>query len=254
MEGAGNSANSTEIFGNGAENAARGGFDVLTLVMGVAVFACAILFGVLVGRHLGMQTAKVHRQTGAPSSAAVNAPAPAGAPTSVNSSGTTESARETAPRAPSSKRNAAAAAPPGSLLVYENGKEIFRMPPASGGSGAAPDHEAGMQPVPSLRPEKKQMGAVVELPPEVAETSLLYRVEPEYPQEARQQKIQGAVVLEVHIAPEGTVEDVQAVSGPPQLAQAATAAVKQWRFKPRRQNGQAVRMQTLITLNFRLPQ
>jgi TonB family protein len=104
----------------------------------------------------------------------------------------------------------------------------------------------------SLEPEKNEQ--VVELPPGVAESNLLYRVEPEYPEEARQQGIQGAVVLELHIGTDGTVEDVQLVSGPAQLAQAATAAVRQWRFKPRRQNGQAVRMQTRITLNFRLPQ
>jgi outer membrane biosynthesis protein TonB len=44
------------------------------------------------------------------------------------------------------------------------------------------------------------------------------------------------------------------VSGSPQLAQASTDAVRQWRFKPRNVNGRAAEMQTRITLNFRLPQ
>ena len=82
---------------------------------------------------------------------------------------------------------------------------------------------------------------------------MLYRVEPEYPDEARQQGIQGQVVLEVRTDPEGAVEDIQLVSGPPQLAQAAIAAVLQWRFQPRIQNGQPVGVKSRITLDFRLP-
>jgi len=95
---------------------------------------------------------------------------------------------------------------------------------------------------------------VLEVPAEVAEGSLLHRVEPDYPEEARQQRIQGALVLEVHIAQDGSVREVTVVSGPPLLAQAATDAVKQWRFKPRLVSGRPAEMQTRITLNFRLPQ
>ena len=91
------------------------------------------------------------------------------------------------------------------------------------------------------------------MPPETAEGSLLQRVEPEYPEEARQQRIQGAVVLDVRIGRDGAIEDVKLVSGQPLLANAAIAAVKQWRFKPRTQKGQPVEMQTRVTLNFRMP-
>jgi TonB family protein len=62
------------------------------------------------------------------------------------------------------------------------------------------------------------------------------------------------VVLEVHIGRDGAVQDVQFVSGPPELAQASTDAVKQWRFRPLQVNGSTVPMQTRITLNFSLPQ
>ena len=58
----------------------------------------------------------------------------------------------------------------------------------------------------------------MELSPAAAAGSLLHRVEPEYPQAARQEQVQGAVVLEVHIAADGTVQDVQVVSGAAQLA------------------------------------
>jgi protein TonB len=61
-------------------------------------------------------------------------------------------------------------------------------------------------------------------------------------------------VLDVHIGQDGSVQEVTLLSGPALLAQAATQAVKQWRFKPRRVSGRPAEMQTRITLNFRLPQ
>jgi len=46
---------------------------------------------------------------------------------------------------------------------------------------------------------------------------------------------------------------VNLLSGQHLLAEAAIAAVKQWRFKPRLATGQPVEAQTKVTLNFRLP-
>jgi len=60
-------------------------------------------------------------------------------------------------------------------------------------------------------------------------------------------------VLEVRIGRDGAIQDVKLVSGQPLLADAAIAAVKQWRFKPRVLKGQPVEMQTTVTLNFRMP-
>jgi protein TonB len=101
----------------------------------------------------------------------------------------------------------------------------------------------------SVEPEK-----IVELSPTVAESSLLRRVEPQYPAAARDRQVQGTVVLDVHIGPNGAVRDVEVVSGAPLLVQASTEAVKQWRFKPRAVNGRPAEMETKVTLNFRLPQ
>ncbi len=143
---------------------------------------------------------------------------------------------------------ASAAIPPGGLRVYDNGKEVFRLAPAES-TEIATDSEAGMQRAASVESEQ-----VVALSPAAAEGSLLRRVEPVYPDDARQQGIQGSVVLEVHIGVDGTVQDVQVVSGPEQLMAASTDAVKQWRFKPHMVKGHAVEMQTTVTLNFRLPQ
>jgi TonB family protein len=138
--------------------------------------------------------------------------------------------------------------PEGGLLVYENGKEVFRMPPAVQGDSASAN-KSGVQRAAAVEP-----AGIVEISPEATEGSLLHRVEPEYPEEARQQRIQGAVALDVRIGSDGAVQDLKVVSGHRLLAEAAIAAVKQWRFKPQVRKGQAVEMQTRVTLNFRVPQ
>jgi TonB family protein len=136
------------------------------------------------------------------------------------------------------------------LLIYENGKEVFRLP-SSPGQAEQPANRPGSESTEGLSDEPKR---AVELTPTAAEDGLLYRVEPGYPEEARQQQIQGAVVLDVHIGTDGGVQEVTVVSGNPLLARSATDAVKQWRFKRHQVEGRAVEMQTRITLNFRLPQ
>ena len=75
-------------------------------------------------------------------------------------------------------------------------------------------------------------------------------VRPEYPLLARQMKVQGAVVLSVFIDKDGGIENLQIVSGPAILADAARAAVKQWRFKPYLQNGVPVATQARVTVAF----
>jgi TonB family protein len=123
------------------------------------------------------------------------------------------------------------------------------MPPSKNQEyPASPDLGRGVQRASSVEPEN-----TLELSPEVAEGSLLHRVEPEYPEQALQQKVQGAVVLDIHIGADGAVQDLRVVSGPPELAEASRDAVRQWRFEPHTVNGRAVEILTRVTLNFRLP-
>jgi TonB family protein len=75
-------------------------------------------------------------------------------------------------------------------------------------------------------------------------------VEPNYPLLAKQMKVQGAVVLEALIGRDGNIQDLHILSGPPILSSAAREAVKQWRFKPYLQSGQAVETEARITVNF----
>jgi len=92
-------------------------------------------------------------------------------------------------------------------------------------------------------------GDRVQLSPQTAQ-SVSVSVPPDYPLLARQMKVQGAVSLQALISRDGTIQELQILSGPSILATAAREAVKQWRFKPYLQNGQPVETQARITVNF----
>ena len=81
---------------------------------------------------------------------------------------------------------------------------------------------------------------------------LVKKIQPSYPDAARKAHIQGAVVLRATVGKEGDVENLQVVSGPPELAPAAIEAVKQWKYRPYMKDGHAVEVETDITVNFSL--
>jgi protein TonB len=84
----------------------------------------------------------------------------------------------------------------------------------------------------------------------IMEGNLIYRVQPDYPSLARLARIQGAVVLRAVISKQGTIENLQAISGPPMLMKAAVDAVQRWRYRPYLLNGEPVEVDTEITVNF----
>ena len=82
-------------------------------------------------------------------------------------------------------------------------------------------------------------------------TQILKRpVEPIYPLLAKQMKIQGSVVLDALIGRDGNIQHLRVLSGPTILSAAAQEAIKQWRFRPYLQSGQAVETQARVTVNF----
>lgn len=89
------------------------------------------------------------------------------------------------------------------------------------------------------------------VPVQEMESRLVHKIEPIYPEAARQAKVQGVVVLDAVIGSDGTVVDLRAVSGPEELAAAAVDAVKWWRFRPWVLNGQAVPVKTRLAVEFR---
>ena len=89
-------------------------------------------------------------------------------------------------------------------------------------------------------------------PSNLLEGSLVRRVQPVYPQLARNARIQGKVVLSAVISKAGTIENLQLVSGHPMLVPAAIDAVSQWRYRPYILNGDPIEVETQITVNFTL--
>jgi len=136
----------------------------------------------------------------------------------------------------SSQTSGTGVVPAGGLVVYENGKVIYRTPPQS-----------------SRQSAKDSTGKPIMVPSKVADEYLVQRVEPEYPEQAREQHIQGPVVLVALVGKDGAVEKLNTISGDAQLVTAATDAVLQWRFKPFFRNGSPEEFQTQITVSFRLP-
>lgn len=84
----------------------------------------------------------------------------------------------------------------------------------------------------------------------VMAAALLRRVQPVYPDAARLMRLSGEVRLRAIIATDGSVRELTLLSGNPLLAQAAMAAVREWRYRPTLLNGQAVAVETYITVNF----
>jgi protein TonB len=81
---------------------------------------------------------------------------------------------------------------------------------------------------------------------------LIKKAPPNYPENAREQRIQGSVVLRAIISTEGAVTELTPVSGDPLLTSSAIKAVKKWKYKPYLLNGQPVEVETTVQVNFTL--
>jgi len=83
--------------------------------------------------------------------------------------------------------------------------------------------------------------------------SLIYKVEPEYSEQARKAKFQGTVILLIVVDDHGKPRDARVVRplglG---LDESALEAVMKWRFTPGKKDGKAVAVQATIEVNFRL--
>jgi TonB family protein len=77
-------------------------------------------------------------------------------------------------------------------------------------------------------------------------------VNPVYPPAALESKVQGVVIIETRIEPDGSVGDARVLRSIPLLDQAALDAVKQWQYMPTLMNGQAVPVVMTVTVNFTL--
>lgn len=87
---------------------------------------------------------------------------------------------------------------------------------------------------------------------QIKEPKKVHNVTPSYPDIAKQARVQGIVILECTISPQGKVTDVKVLRGIPLLDQAAIDAVKQWVYTPTLLNGVPVPVIMTVTVNFKL--
>jgi len=81
---------------------------------------------------------------------------------------------------------------------------------------------------------------------------ILHKVDPVYPQDAKDSGVSGSVVMAAVINDQGKISKLSVISGAEKLRDAALEAVNQWTYKPYLLNGKPVFVQTAITVNFDL--
>jgi TonB family protein len=86
----------------------------------------------------------------------------------------------------------------------------------------------------------------------VAAAQLIHQVTPVYPAAAKEQRVEGTVLLHAIIGKDGTLQNLMYVSGPPILMSSAIEAVKQWQYKPTLLMGEPVEVDTTISVVYRL--
>jgi len=137
----------------------------------------------------------------------------------------------------------------GHLMVYwsENSGEttlLIALPPEGGmlqqRSFAVPAA------APSADTQRIRVGGNVQ------RANLLHSVQPAFPPLAKAARITGVVRLNVTLGREGTVQQIEVVSGHPLLVPPAMEAVRQWVYRPTLLNGQPVEVVTQVEVNFTL--
>lgn len=106
--------------------------------------------------------------------------------------------------------------------------------------------------VSSLPPAQPSLAQVTPASSGVPAPVLVRQVQPHYPGLARQNGVEGAVVLEGLVNEEGRVTRLRADSGNSLLVSAALRAVQQWRYRPTQLNGRPVEVPIRIVLKFEL--
>ena len=106
---------------------------------------------------------------------------------------------------------------------------------------AAPEPASDSKPLPA---EAVRVGGAIKEPKK------LRNVNPVYPDIARQARVQGIVILQCTINPQGKVSKIEILRGIPLLDQAAIDAVRQWEYEPTLLNGIPVPVIMTVTVNF----
>jgi protein TonB len=91
-----------------------------------------------------------------------------------------------------------------------------------------------------------RVGGVIKPPTKIA------NVAPIYPQEAKDARVQGVVIIETVVDEAGAVKEAWVLKSVPLLDEAALEAVRQWRYQPTLMNGVPRPVRMTVTVNFTL--
>jgi TonB family protein len=118
--------------------------------------------------------------------------------------------------------------------------------PAAQTTAPATQGDQSAQAAGDSKPARVKIGGRIE------QATLIHMVQPVYPKEAKDAHISGTVVVKGVIEKDGSMQQVEYVSGPEELKQAAMDAVKQWQYKPTTLAGNPIEVDTTISLVFSL--
>lgn len=156
--------------------------------------------------------------------------------------------------------------PDSRMTIGEADPIAAALPPAVAPSPETVKHDAQNTAVPSLPVWSVQAAAnynqtastpatspaALRVPERRSDCYLLYRVEPLYPREAREQRVEGTVMVHLQVGTDGHVRSSRELSGPAPLVPAALAAVREWRFIPALLNGQPIDSEKDVSIEFQL--
>ena len=133
-------------------------------------------------------------------------------------------------------------------IIKEEAEQPDAMGAMGGVIGGVIGGVGGAPPPPKPTQTRIRQGGAVQA------AKLVNRVQPQYPPLARQTRISGTVRLHALISKDGSVQQLEVMSGHPLLVQAALDAVRQWRYQPTTLNGEPVEVDTTIDVIFSLNQ
>jgi TonB family protein len=131
-------------------------------------------------------------------------------------------------------------------VVRAQDSEATSTPTANSTQPGGPLTQEHSSQAPAEKPSRIRIGG------NIAAASMTHQVMPVYPAVARQAHVSGTVVLHCIIGKDGSVQRLEYISGPPLLMKSAMDAVRQWTYKPTLLNGEAVEVDTTVSVIFAL--
>lgn len=139
-------------------------------------------------------------------------------------------------------------------LLAQNAPPEPPAPPSPPAPVSAPEAPpAPPAPPPTVQPSAAISETAYRAGGDVSAPRLVYKIEPDYTQEAQAAHLEGMVAIAIVVSTEGIATEIKLVKSLDKgLDGKAIEAVRKWRFEPGRKNGKPVPVIANIEINFRL--